>query len=62
MSKVVFWCDSGANIKSKRSEVLDTLTDLGYEDDEWKDLSEFQKQKLAEKWAWNYLEIGYEEI
>jgi hypothetical protein len=59
--KVKFFCDSGANIHSCRSETLDTVEDLGLEDGEWEELSEDEKQRLAVDWANEHLEIYFEE-
>ncbi|MFA5344804.1 MAG: hypothetical protein WC315_00820 [Candidatus Omnitrophota bacterium] len=60
--KVQFFCDSGANIHScHKSGILDTVKDLGLDDDEWEALSDNEKYKLAEEWANNYLEIYFEE-
>ncbi len=61
--KVRFNCNSGANIHSnKESRWLDVEEDLGYTVEEWKELTEDEKNKEAEVWAWNSgLEIYYEE-
>lgn len=59
--KIRFYCDSGANIHSSR-EYEFTPTELGFTQEEWKSLSDEQKQKHAEDWANDRLEIGYEEI
>lgn len=58
--KVKFVCDSGANIHSARTEVIDT-EDYGYEDEEWLALSEEQKQEVVEEWAHERLEIYWDE-
>ena len=61
--KVRFFCNSGANIRSTRkSEVLDTVDDLGYEEGEWETLSDDEKYKEAEVWANERLEIYFEEL
>lgn len=63
MAKVEFWCDSGANIHSCRKAVFDTKDDLGFEDYEWEELSEDEKCKEAEQWAWDSgLDIGCREL
>lgn len=61
--KVKFFCNSGANIHSRKSSsVLDTVEDLGFAEGEWEQLPEDEKYKLAEEWAWqNGLEVYYEE-
>lgn len=64
MAKVRFYIDSGANIKSRKtSRILDTVDDLGLNEDEWESTSEFNKYNMAEEWAWqNGLDVGYEEL
>jgi len=59
--KVKFYCDSGANIHSCREEVAD-ISDWGIEDDEWNGMTDDEKWKVAEEWANDSLEIGYEEV
>ena len=58
--KVKFVCDSGANIHSARTEVVDT-EDYGYTDEEWLELSEEQKQEIVEEWANERLEVYFDE-
>ena len=58
--KVTFYCNSGANSHSERSEEFDTK-DLGYSDEEWKNMTSEEKYKEAERWAWERLEIRYKE-
>ena len=60
--KVQFFCDSGANIHSCRKDTLDTVEDLGFEEGEWETLSDTDKMKQAEEWAYDRLEIGYREL
>lgn len=60
--KVIFFCNSGANIHSCRKEVLDLEKDFGITDEDWLTYSEEDRQRLAEDWANDRLEIGYEEI
>lgn len=60
--KVQFYVDSGANIHScRKSGWLDIVADLRYEEGEWEQLSEDEKYKVAEQWASEYLEIGFED-
>ena len=59
MSKVTFYCDSGANIHSCREDTFDTEKDLGLDPGEWEEMSDDQKYKMAEEWAWERIEIGY---
>lgn len=61
--KVRFYIDSLANAYScNKSEWMD-ISDYGYSDEEWKDLSEDDKYKVIEGWAFGEVgaEIGYEE-
>ena len=64
--KVRFWCDSGANIHSCKEETLDLAEIWAMEEEEaretWESMTEEEKYKEAEEWAWNSgLMIGYEE-
>lgn len=59
--KVSFFCDSGANIHSCRSETLDTVEDMRLEEGEWEAYSDDEKYKLAEEWAHDRLEIFFKE-
>lgn len=58
--KVKFCCDSGANIHSLREEVIDT-EDFGYTTEQWLALSDNEKQLAAEEWAYERLEIYWDE-
>lgn len=58
--KVKFVCDSGANIHSARTEVIDT-EDYGLSDEEWLSLTEDEKQKFVEEWAYEHLQIYFDE-
>lgn len=63
MAKVKFWCDSGANIHScRRSGVFDTVDDLGLEEGQWEEMTEEERYKEVEEWAWQRLDIGYTEV
>ena len=57
MAKVIFVCNSGANIHSKREETIDTVTDLGMDEGEWEALTDDEKQHHVDVWAWEVLEI-----
>lgn len=63
MSEVKFYWNSGANIYSGNdSGWIDTKDDLGIDQDDWDAMSDTDKYKEAEIWAWeNGLEITYEE-
>ncbi|AUR87465.1 hypothetical protein NVP1101O_054 [Vibrio phage 1.101.O._10N.261.45.C6] len=60
--KVRFFCDSGANIHSCREEVIDLEEDLGISDEEWNSMGEEDQQKEVMEWAWDRLDVGWEEI
>lgn len=60
--KVRFCCNSGANIKSTREEVVDTVKDLNLEEGEWEEMSDEEKDRMVEEWAWECLEIYFEEL
>lgn len=59
--KIKFWCDSGANVYSCRQQTFELKT-LGYSEEEWSELTDEEKQKEAEFWAYDRLDIGYQEI
>jgi hypothetical protein len=59
--KVRFYCDSGANIHSCRDEIVD-LNSWNISDEEWKNMSDDEKEQLAVDWANESLEIGYQEL
>ena len=58
--KVIFYCDNGANIHSTQKEIVDPVNDWGV--DNWDEMTEEEKQKVALEWAYEYLDIGYKEI
>ena len=62
MARVKFCCNSGANIHSRREEIVDTVKDWGLDEGEWELLPEKLKYELAEEWANDRLEIYYEEL
>ena len=59
--KIKVWCDSGANIYSAREEVID-IKSWGFSDEDWNEMTEDEKYKEVELWAWDRLEIGYKEL
>ena len=60
MATVTFYCDSGANIHSRREECFDTVKDLRLDVGEWEEMDEGERYTLVEEWANERLEIGYE--
>jgi len=61
MAIVNFNCNSGASIHSCRTEKVDTVKELGLNEGEWEAMSEEDRQKVVEEWAWQKLEIYYTE-
>ncbi len=60
--KVKFWCDSGANIHSMNSEIIDIKEDFDVTDEEWAEMDDDEKWDMAKNWANDAgLEIGYSE-
>lgn len=60
--KITVWCDNGANAHSKREEVIDLYHDWNISDEEWIEMNETERDQLVQEWAYNKLDIGYEEI
>ena len=48
--KIKFWCDNNANIHSRRSDVF-TPDDLGYTEEEWREMTEEEKHECVKDWA-----------
>ncbi len=63
--KLTFYCDSGANIHSSRTETfdLDSKTRNGFwmSKEEWLALSEDEKQEQVNEWANERIDIGFTE-
>jgi hypothetical protein len=57
MAIVYFNCDSGANIKSCRTDKIDTEADLGLAQGEWEAMTDDEKQEMVNEWAYERLEI-----
>jgi hypothetical protein len=60
--KVKFYVDSGANIHSQRSQILDTVKDLGMQEGEWESMPEDERHEYVDAWVSEKIEQGYEEI
>lgn len=60
--KVKFCNNNGASVHSKRVEIFDTKKDIGLEDSEWRDMSEDEKLKMVEEWAFQDFNWWYEEV
>jgi hypothetical protein len=59
--KIKVWCDSGANIHSKREDIVD-LKDWNITDEEWNDMDDTIKQEFVNGWVNQKLEIGFKEV
>lgn len=59
--KIKVWCDSGANIHSCREDIIDLAKDWNISDEEWKQMSEEEKQNEVDNWAYDRLDIGWKE-
>lgn len=59
--KIKFYCDSGANIHSRREEIIDT-DDLGLEEGEWETLTDAEKEEHVKDWTSGHLEWGWKEV
>ena len=61
MRKFRVWLDSGATIHSTYGIEI-TLADLGYGDDEWDALSDFERDCIMKDVAFERADWGYQEI
>jgi len=59
--KLRIWCDSGANVYSKREEIID-LEDLNLTEEQWKSMSEDERGAMAKDVAFAQLDWGYSEV
>lgn len=56
--KIKYWCDSGANIHSRRDGTT-TLDDLGLTEDEWNEMSDDERDEMMRDIACERLDWGY---
>ena len=59
--KIKVYIDSGANIHSRRTEIV-TPEEIGTTEEEWKAMSEEEKEELAKPIAFDRLDWGWEDI
>ena len=59
--KIKGYIDSGANIHSCRTEIV-TPEELGITEEEWKAMSEEEKEELVKPIAFEQLDWGWEDI
>jgi len=48
-------------VNSDQEETFDTLEDFGLSDEEWKALSQKDKDELIIDWSWNHIELWIDE-
>ena len=60
--KLEIWCDSGANIHSCRTVIVDSLKEFGLDDDDWNDLPEEEKEECVKEIALERFEWGFREL
>jgi hypothetical protein len=61
--RIKVWMDSNASTYSKKDEIIDLEKDWNITDEEWYYMTDEEKFKFVEDWAWNNdLEIGYIEL
>jgi len=59
--KLRIWCDSGANIHSKREETIE-ISELGVTEKEWLEMTEGEREEAVKPVAFERLDWGFEEI
>ena len=59
--KLRIWCDSGANIHSKREEIL-TLDQVGVTEEEWRAMHSKERDEIVKDIALAALDWGYQEM
>jgi hypothetical protein len=59
--KVKFCNNNNANIHSKVTEVFDTKKDFDLNDEEWKALSDEEKDTFLKEWAYENFDMWIEE-
>ena len=60
--KIRVYLDSGANIHSCYERIIDLENDLGINESEWAELSEYDKDYMMKEFAFESSEWGYYEI
>lgn len=56
--KIKFCCDNGANIHSTLEHTFKPK-DLGFTEDEWKELSDDEKMEIVKEWAFERFDYWY---
>lgn len=59
--KIRIYCDSGANVHSCREDIV-TPEDLGITEEEWKAMSDDDKEELVKPIALERLDWGWEDV
>lgn len=57
--RIELYCNSGTNIHSKRTEVIDTVEDWSLDEGEWESMSEEDQDEMVMDWANERLDIGW---
>jgi len=64
--KITFNVNSCANIHSNRAKTWDLsnlkeMEAFGFSEEEWKELSEEEKDEILKEWMWSVIELDREE-
>lgn len=59
--KIKVWCNNGANIHSKRQEVIDLERAWGITNEEWHAMPDKEKDEMVKDWMWERLDYGWED-
>jgi hypothetical protein len=62
VAKVLFWCDNGANIHSRKERLLDMEDAFNITPAKWRKMSEDERWDLAYDWATSQLDFGFREV
>lgn len=59
--KLKTWLDSGANSFSCRKQTF-TFEELGLTEDEWDEMTEYEKEEFVKEIVWNWMDWGFRKI
>jgi hypothetical protein len=60
--KIKVWLNSGANIHSTKTTIIDLEKDLGIFDNEWRDMPEKEQEEIMREIAFEGSDWGYKEL
>jgi len=60
--KIKVWCDSGANIHSCKTKIVDIQVEFGFSDEYWRNMPEDEKEEICRDIAFERLDWGWQEI